>query len=87
MNYVHNTYANNIDTYLRIHSHTHIRTHNAHTLTGVSTFAEQTETMEVHVPQVCVRRTAVLDYFQSPEQKQLHKIFTWENAFPVRPNR
>ena len=32
-------------------------------------------------------RTAVLDYFQSPAQQRLEKIFTWENEYDVRPGR
>jgi hypothetical protein len=35
---------------------------------SVSTFAEQSETIEVHYPELAVARGAVLDYFQSPAQ-------------------
>ena len=54
---------------------------------SVSSFAEQTETIEVHQPELNVARTAVLDYFQSPMQQSLTKIFTWENNFVLRPGR
>ncbi len=42
--------------------------------TTVSTFAEQTETMEIHCPELSVARTAVIDYFQSPLQQRLEKV-------------
>ena len=42
--------------------------------TTVSTFAEQTETMEIHCPELSVARTAVIDYFQSPLQQRLDKV-------------
>lgn len=54
---------------------------------SVGTFAEQTETIEVHYPELNLARTAVLDYFQSPMQKHLLKIFTWENHFVLHPGR
>lgn len=54
---------------------------------SVGTFAEQTETIEVHYPELNVARTAVIDYFQSPAQKRLAKIYTWENNFVLRPGR
>ena len=41
---------------------------------SVGTFAEQTETIEVHSPELNVARTAVLDYFSSPAQEQLAKV-------------
>jgi hypothetical protein len=49
---------------------------------SVANFATQTETIEVfnvnggeecgqaHYPELCVARTAVLDYFQSPQQRR-----------------
>lgn len=49
-----------------------------------SSFDTQTETLEVHVPELCVARTAVLDYFSSPQQRMLSKIFTWEDHHQVR---
>jgi thiol-disulfide isomerase/thioredoxin len=55
--------------------------------TSVSTFAEQTETMEIHYPELSIARTAVLDYFQSPHQKRLEKIFDWESNFVLAPTR
>ena len=51
---------------------------------SVGTFAEQTETIEVHQPELHVARTAVLDYFQSPSQRRLAKIYSWENHFIMR---
>ena len=35
---------------------------------SISTFATQGDTIEVHCPELCIARTAVLDYFQSPDQ-------------------
>ena len=42
---------------------------------GVSTFATQSETLELHTPELAITRTAVLDYFHSPAQTRLGK--TW----------
>lgn len=44
---------------------------------GVAGFAQQTDTIEIHTPELHIARTAVLDYFQSPQQRKLSKIFTW----------
>jgi hypothetical protein len=41
---------------------------------NVGTFAMQCETIEIHTPELCVARTAVLDYFQSPQQRKLEKV-------------
>ena len=54
---------------------------------SVGTFAEQTETIEAHYSELNVARTAVLDYFQSPAQQELSKIFSWENHFQLRPGK
>jgi uncharacterized membrane protein YgcG len=54
---------------------------------SVGTFGTQSETIEVHSPELCVARTAVLDYFQSPAQQPLEKIFTWEKCFELKPGR
>ena len=48
---------------------------------AVGSFATQSETIEVHYPELSVARTAVLDYFQSPSQNRLEKIFSWEDEF------
>ena len=48
-----------------------------------SSFDTQTETLEVHAPELCVARTAVIDYFSSPQQAMLQKIFTWEDHHDV----
>jgi len=53
---------------------------------SVATFADQTETIEVHTPELNLARAAVLDYFESPEQRRYFKIFTWETAPEVKPN-
>ena len=53
----------------------------------VGSFAVQTETMEIHVPELVIARTAVLDYFRSPEQKRLLKIFNWEDDYDHKPTR
>ena len=45
---------------------------------GVGTFATQTETIEVHCPELVCARAAILDYFDSPLQRKLDKIFHWE---------
>ena len=52
---------------------------------SVGTFATQAETIELHYPELSIARTAVLDYFQSPEQKRLAKIFTWEENYDLKP--
>ena len=44
-------------------------------------------TKQVHYAELNIARTAVLDYFQSPAQKQLDKIFTWEDDFKLRPGK
>jgi hypothetical protein len=56
---------------------------------GISagTFASQTETIEVHSPELVIARTAVLDYFQSPAQLRLKKIFSWEESYVLEPGR
>ena len=51
---------------------------------GLSTsFARQSAFYEPYDPRVAVARTAVLDYFQSPEQGRLEKIFVWERSMKV----
>ena len=52
-----------------------------------SSFATQTETIEAHTPELCVARTRILDYFQSPAQRRLEKIFNWERHYELRPDR
>ena len=47
----------------------------------------QCETIELHTAELSVARTAVLDYFQSPEQRRLQKLFSWEEEFQLRPNK
>lgn len=54
---------------------------------GVGTFASQTETIEAHTPELVIARAAVLDYFESPAQRQLEKIFHWEEEYVLRPGR
>ena len=54
---------------------------------SVGTFATQSETLEIHTPELCIARTAVLDYFQSPHQRRLEKIFAWEEDFILKPGR
>ena len=56
---------------------------------GISfgSFASQSETLEIHTPELAIARTAVLDYFQSPQQRRLEKIFHWEEHFSLRPGR
>ncbi len=34
-----------------------------------------------------IARTSVIDYFQSPEQKRLDKIFSWEEDFILKPGK
>jgi hypothetical protein len=43
--------------------------------------------MEVHYAELCITRTAVLDYFQSEEQKRLAKIFSFEENYKLHPGR
>ncbi|KAH9261268.1 hypothetical protein BASA81_000972 [Batrachochytrium salamandrivorans] len=52
-----------------------------------ATFATQTETIEVHCPEICLARTRVLDYFNSPQQRRLEKIFNWERHYELKPDR
>ena len=47
---------------------------------GVGSFATQSETIELHSAELSIARTAVLDYFQSPAQRRLQKIFFWEEG-------
>lgn len=56
---------------------------------GISagSFATQSETIEIHCPELCIARTAVLDYFQSPQQQRLLKIFSWEEEFILKPGK
>jgi len=55
--------------------------------TSAGTFAAQSETMEIHYPELAVARTAVLDYFNSPQQRRLEKVFDWEANFELKPTR
>jgi len=55
--------------------------------TSAGTFAAQSETMEIHYPELAVARTAVLDYFNSPQQRRLEKVFDWETNFELKPTR
>jgi len=54
---------------------------------SVGSFATQSEIIEVHYPELSVARTAVLDYFQSPAQIRLEKIFSWEEEFALKPGK
>eukprot|EP01038_Epipyxis_sp_PR26KG_P004031 gene4031-5768_t len=54
---------------------------------SVGTFATQSETLEIHSPELSIARTAVLDYFQSPQQRRLEKIFSWEEDFVLKPGK
>ena len=54
---------------------------------SVGSFATQSETIEVHYAELSVARTAVIDYFQSPSQKRLEKIFSWEEDFVLKPGQ
>ena len=40
--------------------------------------------MEIHVPELVAARTAVLDYFRSPAQRRLDKIYNWEDRYVSR---
>ena len=51
------------------------------------TFATQTAAIEAHAPALAVCRSAVLDYFNSPDQRGLEKIMAFEDAFELRPGR
>jgi hypothetical protein len=53
----------------------------------VGSFATQTATCHVHAPEVLTARTAVLDYFRSPAQRKLDKIYDWERGYALRPTR
>ena len=54
---------------------------------GVGLFASQTETIEVHTPELVVARAAILDYFDSPLQRKLEKVFHWEESYELLPGR
>lgn len=45
---------------------------------SIGHFDSQSETIEVHYPELHIARTAVLDYFST--QRSLTKIFCWENG-------
>lgn len=53
---------------------------------SLGTFGSQSETIEVHSPELHLARTAVLDYFQSPEQIKLSKFMVWD-THELRPNK
>ena len=53
----------------------------------VGSFAIQTATCQIHAPELVAARTAVLDYFRSPSQRRLEKIYDWERDFVLRPTR
>jgi len=54
---------------------------------GIGNFATQSETIEFHNAELCIARTAVLDYFLSPAQRRLEKIFRWEESFLLVPGK
>ena len=54
---------------------------------GVGSFATQTETIEMHTPELVIARAAILDYFDSPVQRKLEKIFAWEEKYALCPGR
>ena len=54
---------------------------------GVSSFASQSATIELHTPELALARTRVLDYFLSAHQKKLAKIFAWEVEYQLSPGR
>jgi hypothetical protein len=43
--------------------------------------------MEVHYAELSITRTAVLDYFQSEDQKRLAKIFSFEEHYQLHPGK
>lgn len=47
----------------------------------------QSETIEVHTPELNIARTAIIDYFQSPEQRRLEKMFSWEEEYILKPGK
>lgn len=54
---------------------------------SVGSFASQCETLEIHNPELAITRTAVLDYFQSPQQRRLDKIYSWEEHYELKPGK
>lgn len=54
---------------------------------SVGTFATQCETLEIHSPELNVAKTGVLDYFLSPNQRRLDKIFSWEEDYNNKPGK
>ena len=54
---------------------------------SVAAFARQAETIEVHTPELHVARTAVLDYFTSPQQRGLEKMMHWEKYWANKPGK
>eukprot|EP01087_Luapelamoeba_hula_P004848 TRINITY_DN1482_c0_g1_i1.p1 TRINITY_DN1482_c0_g1~~TRINITY_DN1482_c0_g1_i1.p1 ORF type:complete len:4317 (-),score=602.49 TRINITY_DN1482_c0_g1_i1:51-13001(-) len=58
---------------------------------SVGKFGEQSETIEVHAPELNIARTAVLDYFAAQRDiiPSSHQIFCWENGngFEQNTNR
>jgi hypothetical protein len=53
----------------------------------VGSFSTQTETAVLHTPELAIARTAILDYFDSPVQRKLEKIFCWDKNFALNPGR
>lgn len=54
---------------------------------GIGAFSTQTETIEVYSPELVCARAAILDYFDSPLQRKLDKIFHWEDQYQLAPGR
>jgi hypothetical protein len=54
---------------------------------SVGSFATQSETLEIYTAELSIARTAILDYFQSPQQRRLEKIFSWEEEFVLKPGK
>jgi thiol-disulfide isomerase/thioredoxin len=54
---------------------------------SIGTFATQSETLEIHSPELAIARTGILDYFLSPNQRRLDKIFSWEEDYKNSPGK
>ncbi len=39
----------------------------------------------MYYPELSIARTAVIDYFESPQQRELKKIFTWDEKYETVP--
>ena len=47
---------------------------------NLESFGSQSETIEMHTPELNIARTAIIDYFESQYQLPLNKLFNWDQG-------